>query len=122
MFTNQTNTMNQFAGLDVKIQVSDNIAKRVKMPQSYAELSAQVVTLAQAKGLDTTAPLSIRYTDAENEFVIIEDDVDLEMAYTIAFNFLEKRIKLFVDTDKSSVNASQVPSTAVSEQNVEMQM
>jgi hypothetical protein len=87
--------MSQFAGLDVKIQVSDNIATRVKMPMTFAELFAQVTNLAKAKGLDSTTP-TIQYTDTENEWVVVEDDVDLEMAYTIAFNYMEKRIKFSV--------------------------
>jgi hypothetical protein len=86
------------------------------MPQTFAELKAQVITIAHAKGMDTTAPLTIRYADAENEYVVIEDDVDLEMAYTISFNYMQKRIKLLVDqADADKLMSSQAPSTAVSE-------
>lgn len=105
--------MNQFAGLDVKIQFSDNIAKRVKMPMTFAELSQLVSSVAKAKGLDTSTP-TIQYTDAENESVVVEDDVDLEMAYTIAHNYMDKRIKFSVIPGQSC-SSSQAPSTAVTE-------
>lgn len=43
------------------------------------------------------------------------------MAYTIAFNFMEKRIKFSVQqAQASSLSQSQAPSTAVSE-NIQMQ-
>lgn len=87
--------MNQFAGLDVKIQFSDSIAKRVKMPATFSDLFEQVTSLTKAKGFESISP-TIQYTDTENESVVVEDDADLEMAYTIAHNFMDKRIKFTV--------------------------
>jgi len=53
-----------------------------------------VTTLVQAKGL--TEPVTIHYIDVDGESVVIEDDNDLEMAYTCAETSNDKRIKFCV--------------------------
>jgi len=113
--------MSQFAGLDVKILFSGDVAKRVKMPMTFTELFTQIKNLAKAKGRDNATPI-IQYADTETEWVVVEDDVDLEMAYTIAFNYMEKRIKFVVtDGQANSLSSTQAPSTAAMTENVEMQ-
>lgn len=79
----------------MKIQLPNNIIKKVKPPLSYEALFVQISSLASAKGFDKNQ-LTIRYVDLDGESVIIEDDADLEMAYTCAFSN-DKRIKLIID-------------------------
>jgi len=122
MQTNQPSNMSQFAGLDVKIQTPDNLAKRVKTPMTFNQLSTMVNALVKSKGLDISSPPTISYRDADEEVIVVEDDLDLEMAYTIATSAMEKRIK-FVATPAKSDTVSQAPSTARTEatENVQMQ-
>ena len=78
-----------------------------------------VESLAKSKGLESA---SIQYTDADNEWVVIEDDVDLEMAYTIASTAMDKRIKFVVTPAKTSSSAPDTARTAVTEKTESIQM
>ena len=91
--------MAQFSNIDTKIELPNNLTKRVKTPLSFQALLAQVSTLAQAKGL--AEPVSIHYIDLDGESVVIEDDTDLEMAYTCALTN-DKRIKFCVVEPKQA--------------------
>lgn len=86
--------MSQFTAIDVKLELPNNLTKRVKTPLSFDALFSQVCSLAKAKGIEQ--PLAIRYIDLDGESVVIEDDSDLEMAYTCAITN-ERRIKFIVD-------------------------
>ena len=85
--------MAQFSGIDTKIELPNNLTKRVKTPLTFQALLTQVTSLATAKGL--AEPLSIHYIDLDGESVVIEDDTDLEMAYTCALTN-DNRIKFCV--------------------------
>jgi len=82
MFAQQTN-MNQFSGVDVKITFEGTNAgvKRIKTPLSFNSLKAQVEALANSRGVPAG---NVQYRDLDGDWVIIEDESDLEMAYTVA--------------------------------------
>lgn len=103
--------MDQFIGIDVKIEMPNNMTKRVKTPLSFEALFSQVRTLAAAKGI--AEPLAIRYVDLDGESVVIEDDTDLEMAYTCALSS-DKKIKFIVDQPQGQ------PQQAAPQKDIEM--
>ena len=111
--------MSQYAGLDVKITMPNtNLTKRVKTPLSFSALYNQVQTMAQSKGLAIQS-LIIRYIDQDGESVIIEDDNDLEMAYSVAFG-ADKRIKLIVESEQAVLTQSQAQAPIVQYPDVHM--
>jgi len=98
--------MNQFAGLDVKITFqATNTAKKIKTPLSYNDLKAQVQALAQARGVIAG---NIQYMDVDGSQVVIEDEYDLEMAYTVALTGT-KKINLVVCLPENSASVASTP-------------
>ena len=88
--------MTQFTGLDVKIQLPNNHNKRIKTPLSFESLLEQVTHLRPAKGVSADE-LTLSYEDPEGEAVVIQDDADLEIAYSLAMGGAKRRIKFIVD-------------------------
>jgi hypothetical protein len=106
MFTNQQTNMNQFSGLDVKITFqATNTAKKVKTPLSYNDLKTVVASLAQSRGVIAG---NIQYTDVDGSQVVIEDEYDLEMAYTVALTG-NKKINLVVCKPENSASVASTP-------------
>jgi len=111
----------EFSGLDVKISFpgTDSGIKRIKTPLSFKDLANTVKNLAQNKGLPVGP---IKYKDLDGDWVVIEDEGDLELAYTVAMTG-DKRITFMVfkpDQQASIPEKAEEPSKQKASEDVEM--
>lgn len=77
-----------YSALDVRIQLQhagETFLKRVPAPVTYEKLSAVVTQLLAKNGLPTEG-FRVRYLDVDALWVVVEDDSDLEIAYTLALS------------------------------------
>lgn len=73
--------------LDLSAQGKSPVVKRV-LASDYATLMAQANKLAASKGVSET-DCALRYYDGDN-WVIVEDDEDLQLAFAIALSDTKK--------------------------------
>jgi len=101
----------QVSMLDVKLALpGDNQSniKRIQPLHTVKEILDVARQMATKEGVSKKAPLTISYTDADNELIRVEDDSDLQMAYCIALS-TDGKIKFVINYPQADLKANIPP-------------
>ena len=91
--------VSQVSMLDVKLTLAGDNQSNIKRIQPFhtvKEILDVARQMATKEGVSIKAPLTISYTDADNELICVEDDSDLQMAYCIALS-TDGKIKFIIN-------------------------
>ena len=89
----------QVSDLQVKLSLDYNnntVIKRIPNVQTYNDLLKQAQAVCSKAGVDPSVKIHLKYFDADNETVRVEDDSDLQLAYASALSS-DKRVKFQIE-------------------------
>ena len=89
----------QVSDLQVKLSLDYNnntVIKRIPNVQTYNDLLKQAQAVCSKAGVDPSVKIHLKYFDADNERVGVEDDSDLQLAYASALSS-DKRVKFQIE-------------------------
>jgi len=103
--------VSQVSMLDVKLTLAGDNQSNIKRIQPFhtvKEILDVARQMATKEGVSIKAPLTISYTDADNELICVEDDSDLQMAYCVALS-TDGKIKFIINYPQANLKAKIPP-------------